>query len=84
MTLVGGDLDESTVATALLPDVLAEHAGLIRERHTLRPFAVAMAGKGSSTPSRTDEQGQGNDTPPCRTKKQRPSVTRSVSSGESR
>jgi tRNA-splicing ligase RtcB len=27
-----------------LPDVLAKHAGTIRVLHTLRPFAVAMAG----------------------------------------
>jgi hypothetical protein len=29
-----------------LPDVLAEHAGSIKILHTLRPFAVAMAGAG--------------------------------------
>jgi tRNA-splicing ligase RtcB len=28
-----------------LPEVLAEHAGSIRVRHTLRLFAVAMAGE---------------------------------------
>lgn len=42
--LVGGDLDESPMAYRRLPEVLAQHAGTIRVQHTLRPFAVAMAG----------------------------------------
>ncbi len=29
-----------------LPGVLPEHAGMVVVRHTLRPFAVAMAGEG--------------------------------------
>jgi tRNA-splicing ligase RtcB len=40
----GGDVDESPMAYRRLPDVLAQHAGTIRVLHTLRPFAVAMAG----------------------------------------
>ena len=42
--VAGGDLDESPMAYRRLPDVLAHHAGTIRVLHTLRPFAVAMAG----------------------------------------
>jgi tRNA-splicing ligase RtcB (3'-phosphate/5'-hydroxy nucleic acid ligase) len=45
VTLVGADLDESPMAYRRLPEVLAEHAGTIRVLHTLRPFAVAMAGE---------------------------------------
>jgi len=48
--LAGGDLDESPMAYRRLPDVLAEHAGSIRVLHTLRPFAVAMAGDGEFDP----------------------------------
>lgn len=48
--LAGGDLDESPMAYRRLPDVLAEHAGTIRVLHTLRPFAVAMAGGGEFDP----------------------------------
>ncbi len=48
--LAGGDLDESPMAYRRLPDVLAEHAGTIRVLHTLRPFAVAMAGEGEFDP----------------------------------
>ena len=48
--LAGGDLDESPMAYRRLPDVLAQHAGTIRVRHTLRPFAVAMAGDGEFDP----------------------------------
>jgi tRNA-splicing ligase RtcB len=33
-----------------LPEVIAEHAGTIRVLHTLRPFAVAMAGAGEFDP----------------------------------
>ena len=48
--LAGGGLDESPMAYRRLPDVLAEHAGTIRVLHTLRPFAVAMAGEGEFDP----------------------------------
>ncbi len=48
--LAGGDLDESPMAYRRLPEVLAQHAGTIRVLHTLRPFAVAMAGKGEFDP----------------------------------
>ena len=33
-----------------LPDVLAQHAGTVKVLHTLRPFAVAMAGEGEFDP----------------------------------
>jgi tRNA-splicing ligase RtcB len=46
----GGDVDESPMAYRRLPDVLAQHAGTIRVLHTLRPFAVAMAGSGEFDP----------------------------------
>jgi tRNA-splicing ligase RtcB len=42
--LLGGDLDESPMAYRRLPEVLAHHGETIRVLHTLRPFAVAMAG----------------------------------------
>jgi tRNA-splicing ligase RtcB len=42
--LLGGDLDEAPQAYRRLPDVLAHHAGTVRIEHTLRPFAVVMAG----------------------------------------
>ncbi len=48
--LAGGDLDESPMACRRLPEVLAQHAGTIRVLHTLRPFAVAMAGDGAFDP----------------------------------
>jgi tRNA-splicing ligase RtcB (3'-phosphate/5'-hydroxy nucleic acid ligase) len=48
--LAGGDLDESPMAYRRLPDVLAEHAGTVRVLHTLRPFAVAMAGGEEADP----------------------------------
>ena len=44
VTLVGADLDESPMAYRRLPEVLAHHAGTIKVLHTLRPFAVVMAG----------------------------------------
>jgi tRNA-splicing ligase RtcB len=50
--LAGGDLDESPMAYRRLPEVLAQHAGSIRVLHTLRPFAVAMAGDGEFDPFR--------------------------------
>jgi tRNA-splicing ligase RtcB len=42
--LAGGGVDESPMAYRRLPEVLAHHAGTIKVLHTLRPFAVAMAG----------------------------------------
>ena len=48
--LAGGDLDESPMAYRRLPEVLAQHGGTIRVLHTLRPFAVAMAGDGEFDP----------------------------------
>jgi tRNA-splicing ligase RtcB len=48
--LRGGDVDESPMAYRRLPDVLREHDGTIRVLHTLRPFAVAMAGLGEFDP----------------------------------
>ena len=46
----GGDLDESPMAYRRLPDVLSHHAGTIKILHTLRPFAVAMAGNDELDP----------------------------------
>src|SRR5437588_462159 len=43
--LLGGGLDEAAQAYRRLPDVLAEHQGTVRVLHTLRPFAVVMAGE---------------------------------------
>ena len=48
--LRGGDVDESPMVYRRLPEVLAHHAGTIRIEHTLRPFAVAMAGAGEFDP----------------------------------
>ncbi|MDH2384701.1 RtcB family protein [Bradyrhizobium sp. CER78] len=50
VTLVGADLDESPMAYRCLPEVLAQHAGTVKVLHTLRPFAVAMAGEGEFDP----------------------------------
>jgi tRNA-splicing ligase RtcB len=50
VTLIGADLDESPMAYRRLPEVLAEHSGSIKVLHTLRPFAVAMAGEGEFDP----------------------------------
>jgi tRNA-splicing ligase RtcB len=50
VTLVGADLDESPMAYRRLPEVLAYHAKTIKVLHTLRPFAVAMAGEGEFDP----------------------------------
>lgn len=50
VTLVGADLDESPMAYRRLPEVLAHHSNSIRVLHTLRPFAVAMAGDGEFDP----------------------------------
>lgn len=50
VTLIGGDLDESPMAYRRLPEVLAHHSNSIRVLHTLRPFAVAMAGENEFDP----------------------------------
>lgn len=50
VTLVGADLDESPMAYRRLPEVLAHHKNSIKVLHTLRPFAVAMAGAGEFDP----------------------------------
>ena len=50
VVLVGADLDESPVAYRRLPDVLACHAASVNVLHTLRPFAVAMAGGNINDP----------------------------------
>jgi tRNA-splicing ligase RtcB len=42
--LHGADLDEAPQAYRRLPDVLACHDGTVKIEHTLRPFAVVMAG----------------------------------------
>ena len=44
VTLIGADLDESPMAYRRLPEVIAQHAGTVKVLHTLRPFAVVMAG----------------------------------------
>jgi tRNA-splicing ligase RtcB (3'-phosphate/5'-hydroxy nucleic acid ligase) len=48
--LRGGDVDESPMVYRRLPNVLKEHEDSIRVLHTLRPFAVAMAGEGEFDP----------------------------------
>jgi tRNA-splicing ligase RtcB len=50
VTLIGADLDESPMAYRRLPEVIAQHAGTVKVLHTLRPFAVAMAGEGEFDP----------------------------------
>lgn len=50
VTLIGADLDESPMAYRRLPDVLKHHEASTRVLHTLRPFAVAMAGEGEFDP----------------------------------
>jgi tRNA-splicing ligase RtcB len=50
VTLIDGDLDESPMAYRRLPEVLAAHAGSVKVVHTLRPFAVAMAGANEFDP----------------------------------
>lgn len=50
VTLIGADLDESPMAYRRLPEVLAHHAGSVKVLHTLRPFAVVMAGEGEFDP----------------------------------
>jgi tRNA-splicing ligase RtcB len=48
--VAGGGVDESPMAYRRLPDVLAHHAGTVKVLHTLRPFAVAMAGNDEFDP----------------------------------
>lgn len=50
VVLVGADLDESPMAYRRLSDVLAFHSNSIKVVHTLRPFAVAMAGENEYDP----------------------------------
>jgi len=50
--VAGGDLDESPMAYRRLPDVLKHHTNSIKVLHTLRPFAVAMAGRNEYDPFR--------------------------------
>jgi len=50
VALIGADLDESPMAYRRLPEVLACHAESIKVLHTLRPFAVAMAGGRTEDP----------------------------------
>jgi tRNA-splicing ligase RtcB len=50
VTLAGADLDESPMAYRRLPEVIAQHADSVKVLHTLRPFAVAMAGEGEFDP----------------------------------
>jgi tRNA-splicing ligase RtcB len=50
VTLIGGDLDESPMAYRRLPEVLSYHADSHIVEHTLRPFAVVMAGSGEFDP----------------------------------
>ncbi len=48
--LAGGGLDESPMAYRRLPEVLAHHRASVKVLHTLRPFAVAMAGEAEFDP----------------------------------
>ena len=48
--LIGADLDESPMAYRRLPEVLDYHSKSIKVLHTLRPFAVVMAGEGEFDP----------------------------------
>lgn len=48
--LSGGGIDESPMAYRRLPEVLAYHASSTKVLHTLRPFAVAMAGEAEFDP----------------------------------
>jgi tRNA-splicing ligase RtcB len=48
--LSGGGVDESPMAYRRLPQVLAHHAASTKVLHTLRPFAVAMAGEAEFDP----------------------------------
>lgn len=48
--LRGAGVDESPHCYKRLPEVLAEHSGMIRILHTLTPIGVAMAGKNEFDP----------------------------------
>jgi tRNA-splicing ligase RtcB (3'-phosphate/5'-hydroxy nucleic acid ligase) len=48
--LSGGGIDESPMAYRRLPEVLAYHAASLKVLHTLRPFAVVMAGEAEFDP----------------------------------
>jgi tRNA-splicing ligase RtcB len=48
--LRGAGVDESPHCYKRLPEVLAEHAGMIRVIHTLTPIGVAMAGRNEFDP----------------------------------
>lgn len=48
--LVGGEIDEAPQAYRRLPEVLAAQGDTINVLHTLRPFAVAMAGDNVTDP----------------------------------
>jgi tRNA-splicing ligase RtcB (3'-phosphate/5'-hydroxy nucleic acid ligase) len=48
--LRGAGVDESPHCYKRLPEVLAEHAGMVRILHTLTPIGVAMAGKNEFDP----------------------------------
>lgn len=50
--LRGAGVDESPYCYKRLPEVLAEHDGMIRVLHTLTPIGVAMAGKNEFDPYR--------------------------------
>jgi len=50
VTLIGADLDESPMAYRRLPEVLAQHSGTVKVLHTMRPFAVVMAGAATEDP----------------------------------
>jgi tRNA-splicing ligase RtcB len=50
--LRGAGVDESPHCYKRLPEVLAEHEGMIRVIHTLTPIGVAMAGKDTFDPFR--------------------------------
>src|SRR5215216_1955652 len=50
LKIFGKHDDESPMAYRRLPEVLAEHARSIKVQHTLRPFAVAMAGENEFDP----------------------------------
>ena len=52
VTLRGAGLDESPHCYKRLPEVLQEHAGMIRVIHTLKPIGVAMAGAREFDPYR--------------------------------
>jgi len=48
--LRGAGVDESPHCYKRLPEVLAEHNGMIRVLHTLTPLGVAIAGKNEFDP----------------------------------